>query len=50
MNKACSVGRFTSMTPGRRMKLLRGQQRADVTATGTTGRCVATARRSATWV
>ena len=33
------------MTPGRSTKLLRGQQRAEVTATGSTGRPVSTARR-----
>ena len=33
------------MTPGRSRKLLRGQQRAEVTAIGTTGRPVSTASR-----
>ena len=37
----------TSITPGRSRKLLRGQQRAEVTAIGTTGAPVATASRVA---
>ena len=34
-----------SMTPGRSTRLLRGQQRAEVTATGSTGWPVSTASR-----